>query len=156
MHSFRQPVGQFARWIELLSEYKYDIIHRPGRLYSNVDPLSRKSTNEGIVSNVKLCDSIAQDQRNNLDILPAIELLENSSEKPSLNDISPYSHETKPVIHHWEQLCIMNQVLYKKWETDNGQDERLLIVIHRELRPFVLQHLHDVLFGSYFLNPKNS
>ena len=91
LHSFRQPVGQVARW----SEYKYDIIHRPGRLHSNVDPLSQKSTNEGIVSNVKQSYSIAQDQRNNLDILPAIELLENSSEKPSLNDISPYSHETK-------------------------------------------------------------
>ena len=54
LHSFRQPVGQVTRLIELLSEYKYDIVHRPGRLHSNVDPLSRKSTNEGIVSNVKL------------------------------------------------------------------------------------------------------
>ena len=43
----------------------------------------------------------------------------------------------------------MNQVLYKKWETDNGQDERLLIVIPRELRPFVLQQLHDDPFGSH-------
>ena len=49
--------------------------------------------------------------------------LNDSSEKPSLNDISPYSHGTKQLIHHWEQLCIMNRVLYKKWETDNGQDE---------------------------------
>ena len=49
----------------------------------------------------------------------------------------------------WEQLCIMNQVIYKKWETDNGQDERLLIVIPRELRPFVLQQLH--VWGSGLL-----
>ena len=114
LHSFRQRVGQVARWIELLSEYKYDIIHQPGRLHLNVDHLSRKSTNEGIVSNIKLSDSIAQDQRNNLDVLPVIVFLENSDEKPSLNDISPYSHETKQLIHHWEQLCIMNQVFYKK------------------------------------------
>ena len=43
----------------------------------------------------------------------------------------------------------MNQVLYKKWETDNGQDERLLIVIPHELRPFILQQLHDGPFGGH-------
>ena len=43
----------------------------------------------------------------------------------------------------------MNQVLYKKWETDNGQDKRLLIIIPHELRPFVLQQLHDGPFGGH-------
>src|SRR5215813_6423449 len=36
------PVGQQARWLEMLEEYDYTVEHRPGRSHSNADALSRR------------------------------------------------------------------------------------------------------------------
>jgi len=37
-----EPVGQQGRWLDLLSEYDIEIKHRPGRMHSNSDALSRR------------------------------------------------------------------------------------------------------------------
>ena len=39
---FKNPEGQIARWIEILSTYDMTIEHRAGRLHSNADALSRR------------------------------------------------------------------------------------------------------------------
>ena len=39
----RRPEGILARWIETLAEYDYTIEHRPGRLHSNADAVSRQT-----------------------------------------------------------------------------------------------------------------
>ena len=39
---FKQPEGQIARWLETLSEFDMEIVHRPGRVHSNGDALSRR------------------------------------------------------------------------------------------------------------------
>ncbi len=36
-----QPIGQQARWLDLLAEYDMEIQHRPGRRHNNADALSR-------------------------------------------------------------------------------------------------------------------
>jgi len=43
LKTFKQPEGILARWIETLAEYDYDIEHRPGRLHSNADAMSRQT-----------------------------------------------------------------------------------------------------------------
>jgi len=40
---FKTPTGIMARWIETLAEFDIQIEHRPGRLHSNADALSRHS-----------------------------------------------------------------------------------------------------------------
>ncbi len=40
--NFRNPEGQIARWTQILGEYDYEIIHRPGRSHQNADSLSRR------------------------------------------------------------------------------------------------------------------
>ena len=37
----KNPEGQFARWIDILSTYNFRIQHRAGRLHGNADALSR-------------------------------------------------------------------------------------------------------------------
>jgi hypothetical protein len=37
-----EPVGQQARWLDLIAEYNFKIIHRAGRLHGNSDALSRR------------------------------------------------------------------------------------------------------------------
>ena len=41
LRSFKEPAGQVARWLEKLSEYNYDIEHRPGKNHNNADSLSK-------------------------------------------------------------------------------------------------------------------
>ncbi len=38
---FKNPEGQIARWLEVLSSYDMNIVHRPGRMHQNADGLSR-------------------------------------------------------------------------------------------------------------------
>ena len=38
---FKAPVGQLARWLEEVSQYSFDILHRPGIKHANADALSR-------------------------------------------------------------------------------------------------------------------
>ena len=42
LFNFKDPVGQVARWLEALSQYTFDIQHRPGRNHQNADSMSRK------------------------------------------------------------------------------------------------------------------
>lgn len=39
--NFKEPQGQVARWIEILSPFDYTIQHRPGKRHQNADALSR-------------------------------------------------------------------------------------------------------------------
>ena len=39
---FKDPEGQLARWLEVVSSYEMEIQHRPGRQHINADTLSRK------------------------------------------------------------------------------------------------------------------
>ena len=41
LRTFKEPVGQVARWIEQIAEYDFDIVHRPGKQHANADALSR-------------------------------------------------------------------------------------------------------------------
>ena len=41
LHNFKEPEGQVARWLEVLSEFDYRVIHRPGVQHTNADSLSR-------------------------------------------------------------------------------------------------------------------
>ena len=40
--TFKNPEGQMARWLEMLSRFDFKVIHRPGKLHGNADALSRR------------------------------------------------------------------------------------------------------------------
>jgi hypothetical protein len=42
LRNMPEPVGQQARWLELLEEYDFEIEHRPGKKHANADALSRR------------------------------------------------------------------------------------------------------------------
>ena len=41
LHSFKEPVGQVARWLEGMAEFNYEVVHRPGKQHCNADAPSR-------------------------------------------------------------------------------------------------------------------
>src|SRR5207244_9564515 len=36
------PIGQQARWLDVLGEFDFRVLHRPGRAHANADALSRR------------------------------------------------------------------------------------------------------------------
>ena len=42
LFNFKDSQGQLARWLEVLSQYDFEIQHRLGSKHQNADPLSRK------------------------------------------------------------------------------------------------------------------
>ena len=57
LQSFKEPEGQVARWLELLSRFDFTVSHRAGQKHGNADALSRRPCSqcgEG--------DSLFQDQ----------------------------------------------------------------------------------------------
>lgn len=42
-----EPIGQQARWLDVISEFDISIVHRPGRVSSNADGLSRRNCVRG-------------------------------------------------------------------------------------------------------------
>ena len=45
--NFKEPESQLIWWMETLSEYQFDIQHRPGKKHSNADGLSRQGLYQG-------------------------------------------------------------------------------------------------------------
>jgi len=43
IQKFKQPEGIIGRWLQKLQEYQFTVVHRPGRLHSNADSMSRLS-----------------------------------------------------------------------------------------------------------------
>ena len=43
---FKEPQGQMARWLEVLSQYNFQIVHRAGKRHQNADALSRVPSEE--------------------------------------------------------------------------------------------------------------
>ena len=41
LKNFKNPRGQFAWWLERLSDFNFEVEHRPGQLHGNVGGLSR-------------------------------------------------------------------------------------------------------------------
>jgi len=41
LRNFKDPQGQVARWLEVLAEFDFDVVHRPGLQHGNADALSR-------------------------------------------------------------------------------------------------------------------
>ena len=56
LRTFKEPVGQVARWIKRLAEYDFDIEHRPGKQHANANALSRYSVRVSAVSVVERWD----------------------------------------------------------------------------------------------------
>lgn len=51
----REPIGQQARWLDLLSEFNFVIQHRPGESHRNSDALSRRPCEKDSLQNCSQC-----------------------------------------------------------------------------------------------------
>ena len=73
---------------------------------------------------------------------------ETVTERPPWSEISTECPRVKGYWTSWENLCINDGILYKKWENRNG-GHRMLLALPKSLRGDVLRELHDCRVGGH-------
>nr|WPV71156.1 MAG: replicase [Ips erranti-like virus 3] len=170
LFQFKNPEGQIARWLQRLQEYDFQIEHRKGRLHGNADAVSRRPCVEGcnhckrleIAEFGKPCrrialkndiawdrENLAADQREDPDLGQIINWKERG-ERPNWEEISAKSPTLKGYWALWESLIIDGDLLKRKWESPDGKEERLQVVLPRNRVSDVLKEAHNGIGGGHF------
>ena len=161
--NFKNPEGQVARWIELLSSFYMKIEHRPGNVHKNADGLSRIPCRQcGKVKEIEGCRvtysvnqsvNIATDNTSFKDRKTAqidnrdtriIKQWVESGEKPKSEVVSSESLFLKSLINQWEILDIQDDLLVRRWNVLRTDTVIWQAIVPLNLRRQVLQYSHDI------------
>ena len=163
--NFHQPEGQLARWLEVISSYDIEIVHRAGRIHANADALSRRPCRQcgrdeecNLVPNpssINATNLVNEDskynQRSQLEdpnIQPVLEALQ-GDKKPSRDETAALPFKAKVLLEHWDQLEVRDGILYRRWESADGNTTRWRFVLPRSLISDVLQDLHSSVMAGH-------
>ena len=156
---FENPSSQLCRWLEILADYDYTIVHRSGRSHNNADGLSRRNENASMENELVGCIFQGQTeeewnwqehQANYPDIVEALSWLEKTEDKDTcdviLTGCSPFLR------HLWnnrQQLVVENGILHRRFhDPDIRKPSYLQIVVPRNSRPQILATYHDAKMGA--------
>ena len=161
---YKNPEGQVARWLEILSSFDMKIIHRPGRSHRNADGMSRITCKQcGMYSEVQAEDSaekiemhdqiaqVTEDQVIDLksaqdkdkDISKIRQWVE-SNEKPDRKAIENESYFQKSLLSQWDRLAVKNGVLIRRWDILDTNEVYWQGIIPLSHRRIVLKYSHDI------------
>ena len=65
--------------------------------------------------------------------------MNNRNYRPDWSSVSSNSEVTKIYWAQWDSLVLKNDILYRKWESSDGKEIRLLLILPKSLREEVLQ-----------------
>ncbi|CAG2247042.1 Transposon Ty3-I Gag-Pol polyprotein,Transposon Ty3-G Gag-Pol polyprotein,Retrovirus-related Pol polyprotein from transposon 297 [Mytilus edulis] len=95
--AFKEPQGQLARWIESLSQYNFDIQHRPGTKHSNADAMSRNSNENDLCIHLKegnldsSCAECIEWKQEWSEFRKKVDNVKNLTDKPMIRNITQSS-----------------------------------------------------------------
>ena len=128
---------QLARWLTLIEQYDYEVVHRSGRKYGNADGLSRRpeatesdlnsQPNNAPNDQVNKIDSTEAEEpslvRENLpelqradpELARIIQLRLTCSERPTIAELQEDSEITKKLANSWDYLEVHNNLVYRRF-----------------------------------------
>ena len=175
--NFRNPEGQTARWLSILSKYDFDIEYRPGSKHGNSDGLSRrpcsvdcKKCSRAEEINESHCvraihldpGSAESDDGAWVESVSAEELKIAQQEDASLKEVSRWfedgtrpswaemkdaSKDIKALWHAWEKLRLRNGLMFHHSEEVEGDE--LQAVAPKSIRHRVFYLLHNIRLGGH-------
>ena len=145
LYSIKDPNGRLARWALQLQSHDMKIEHRPGRVHSNVDALSREPVdapssgeqNEIWVLDLETMD-IGKMQRDDLHFRSIIRKLEQCMQVSEVDEL-----KTKTVADY----CLQSNILYKANYEPNGR--KWLLCVPKALKEQVLLSVHSENAGGH-------
>ena len=161
--NFREPEGQLARWLEMLQEFDFEIVHRKGRLHNNADALSRipcKQCGRLEGSNIEDFvvvqattlgedkeEELLKQQRDDPSLGPIIKAKQ-SGTKPSQQEQKKGSFAMRRLYQLWDQLQLIRGVLYCRFPSGKSRFSDKLVV-PKAMRHQILGDLHAGAFGGH-------
>ena len=161
--NFRNPSGMLARWLERLSEYDFQLVHRPGAENSVADALSRRpAARSDVATQTELpsdgadrCgrvstdswsgDFIRREQGKDRAITEIVGHL-SGGRRPRGRDLSPAA---RVLLRQWDRFRLVDGALYRCYRRRPGQDA-LQLVIPDGLVAGVLTSMHGGPTGGHF------
>lgn len=181
LHNFQGMEGQLARWVEQLASFQYRIVHRPGKLHTSADALSRLPA---------FTDALPQVGQNQMPLASGDQQLQDPSvcavqeERPrtqagwefvddevakaqreddelqQLIDLKIRGlaiSENSPLLKYspvWSQLQIRDSCLVRAPPANTDAASQVQVVLPQVLVPKVLAQLHDSLTGGHLVIQK--
>ena len=156
LKNFKSPEGQLARWIEKLQEYKFTIIHRPGRKHNNADALSRAPCQQCGRSDIQPVATITSANITggfSLEEMRQLQLDDNTigqllraketNQKPTDAYTKAQGVEYRHLSQQWDQLAIRDGLLWRYFMHPNQDQSWLQLVVPKQIRPLILEELHQ-------------
>ena len=125
---FKNPENQIARWLEILSEFDFEIQHRAGQLHGNDDAVSRipcshfgfrddinVESNKYVFTLSTSPSNIRQMQENDDDLQTLRSWLEGKGRPDSIR-IEGKSYYLKSLYSQYDRLCIMDGIICRRWD----------------------------------------
>ncbi len=82
-------------------------------------------------------------QQTDADIAPILRAKVDGDQRPSWEEISIESPATKSYWAEWDRLYLRGDLLYRKWESNNGKFYRFQLVLPKKYQEVALRNLHD-------------
>ena len=164
---FKNPEGQLARWLEVISTYNMKIEHRPGRKHGNADGLSRipccqcgfdpdweKTASKPLVMSLQTVanddkfdgaeesTTLQEAQKQSRDTQLVRKWIEKGS-RPVFSDISHHGYVIKSLWNQFERLAIEDGLLVRRWVLLPSNREVFQAIIPDSERRRVLEMCHD-------------
>ncbi|GBL95445.1 hypothetical protein AVEN_154834-1 [Araneus ventricosus] len=83
-------------------------------------------------------------------IKPILEKKLNSADRPSWQEIAPESPATKRYWALWDSLHLKDGVLYRRWESDDGNSCQWQLILPKSRIPEVLRETHGSASEGHF------
>jgi len=181
-----EPIGQQARWLEIMQDYSFDVIHRPGVSHTNADALSRrpcplkacvcKQANlDGELTSESVCtttlssldhdaihnqpdslQTLQSAQETDEDISVILRLMKQFSDKPSWEEVAMCSHDVQVLWSQWSRLRVHLGVLQRSFVLTNGKDVIWQTVIPRSMRKEFLAEAHGGMTGGHLAKKRTA
>jgi len=148
-----EPIGQQARWLEILEEFDFTIEHRPGSKHTNADALSRRVDQVTVAPQTP--DAIV-DWPSEQDTDPSLKFVRNlvaaRSPPPTPESIAHCSADIKTLCRQLEQLTLTQDgTLCRRFERP-GHPTILQKIVPAARRSEIASELHKGLNGGHLGN----
>ena len=168
LHSFKEPEGQIARWLESVQEFNFEVQHRKGTLHSNADSLSHypgvqeneeldKATKTSLVTEEKspliaaLATQPVLTERSSMEIRelqladealgPLMTAME-AEQRPDASTTCGKSRSYSLLLQQWDQLYMQDGVLFRNYQNTSGNTQWSQLVVPKACQDEVIHSLH--------------
>ena len=154
LYSFKDPDGLVARWLEKLSSFDFEIVHRPGTSISHADALSRIPPSSLLFEPVTVSAVNTQSARDNDGILveyiiPSVIEWVPVGETPPRNSLFGEPRDLRCYWNQFQSLQLRDSKLYRRMENSDGSTAGFQFCIDRADVPEILRMSHDVPSGGH-------